>query len=385
MGWSWSLGRLAGIEIRIHATFLLLLLWVAWSRWAAEGSLAAGLWGVAFVVLVFGVVVLHELGHALTARRFGIKTPDITLLPIGGVARLERMPEDPRQELLVALAGPAVNVVLAGALALLLLLAGKDIAPADPVQPQLSFAAQLLWVNLVLAVFNMIPAFPMDGGRALRAILALRMPPMRATEVAATLGQGIALVLGFAGLFGNPVLLFIALFVWVGAAAEAKLVRMKSVMEGVPVDAVMIDELRVLRPGDALAVAVDHVLHEFQTDFPVVEDDGVVGVLTRTGMVAALAEHGPGGLVEDAMQTDFAVAHSHEMLEGAFERLSQSPCPAMPVIDDGVLVGMLTTDGIGELVSIRTALDLAARRLHPSVRRGNTQRPREYRALRPSA
>jgi Zn-dependent protease len=225
MGWSWRIGRIAGIDIHVHYTFLLLLAWVGVQHYAAHGDLGETMSGLAFIVTLFGIVVLHELGHALTARRFGIRTRNIILLPIGGVAQLERMPEEPRQELLVALAGPAVNMVLAAGLYVILAL-GQGLSPVgDSLRIGGRFLEQLFWVNVSLAFFNLIPAFPMDGGRVLRALLALRMDRVRATAVAARIGQGIALLLVFLGFFYNPMLILIGLFVWFGAAEESSMVQ----------------------------------------------------------------------------------------------------------------------------------------------------------------
>jgi Zn-dependent protease len=358
MKWSWRLGRILGIDVYIHATFVILLGWIGLGEYLRSRSFAAAAAGVGFMLAVFGSVVLHELGHALTARRFGVRTRDITLLPIGGVARLERMPEEPWQELLIALAGPLVNVLIAMAIfALLVLGAGptlvQDLDPAGP-SP---FLAKLLRVNLTLAIFNLIPAFPMDGGRALRALLALRTDYVRATQMAARLGQGIALVLGILGLFTNPVLVFVALFVWIGAAAEAAGVQARAALEGVPVRAAMIRDFRTLSPGDTLGDAVEQLLAGSQIDFPVVDGAGeLVGVLTRNLLLRHLADRGPGTFVGEAMERRFLVADPRDMLGQALERLQTCDCHSLPVVRDGRLVGIVTMENIGELLMIEEAL-----------------------------
>jgi Zn-dependent protease len=230
MRWSWRIGRLAGIAIYVHVTFLLILAWIAFQEYAYGARAIAG--AMLYIFALFAIVVLHELGHALMARRFGVLTRDIILLPIGGVARLERMPRNPRQELLVALAGPAVNVALAIALFVVLRLTGQvpagDLYDFDPLISVRAFLYQLVFVNIVLALFNLLPAFPMDGGRVLRALLAMRMSSYaRATGIAARVGRVFALLLGAAGLYGfrNPFWVLIALFVWMGAGNEAAAVR----------------------------------------------------------------------------------------------------------------------------------------------------------------
>src|SRR6267142_95338 len=245
MKWSIKLARIAGIELKIHITFLIFLAWIALTYYRAGGG-AFAIHGTIFVVLLFLCVVLHELGHALTARSFGIRTPDITLLPIGGIARLERIPEEPKQELLIAIAGPLVNVAIAAVLIFFLNAQGTFSDLEDLNTPRVAMLAKLASVNIFLVVFNLIPAFPMDGGRILRALLAMKMNYARATQIAATIGQGLAFCFGFIGLFGNPMLLFIALFVYLGAAQEAALAQLKDVSASLPVAEAMVTDIRAL-------------------------------------------------------------------------------------------------------------------------------------------
>jgi Zn-dependent protease/CBS domain-containing protein len=360
MRWSWKVGRIAGIDLRVHATFLILLAWSALSSYQATGTAAGAARGVLFILALFLSVVLHELGHALAARRFGVPTRDITLLPIGGVARLAYIPREPSQELRVALAGPAVTLaiilVLYGALRLL----GLPLVPAsDVLTSRGDVLSQLMWANVSLFLFNLLPAFPMDGGRVLRAALALRMDYVRATEVAARVGKAFALLFGIVGLLYNPVLVLIALFVWMGAAGEAAEAQQRASLEGVPVERVMIRDVRTLAPRDSLAVALDHVLAGFQQDFPVVDgaDGGrVVGVLTRAKLLEALAKHGRDAPVAEVMETTFRTAEPLEPVEHALARLRECQCHTLPVVSDRRLHGLLTLDNVGEFVMIETAL-----------------------------
>jgi len=355
-GWSWKLGRVAGIDVYMHGTFLILLAWVGLSHYLERHRLADAGAGIVFILALFAIVVLHELGHALTARHYGIRTRDITLLPIGGVARLERMPDDPKQELLVALAGPAVNVVLAVVLFGVVTPAAALAAWQDVQWVGGDFLSKLMWVNVSLALFNLIPAFPMDGGRVLRAFLAMRMEYVRATHIAAQIGQGLALVFGLVGLFSNPFLVFIALFVWMGAAAEASTTLMRSALSGIPVSRVMIPRFETLAPTDTLQRAVGHVLAGFQHDFPVIEAGQVVGVLTRGDLMNGLTQKGPEAPVAAAMNPRFETAAPSDMLEGAVQRLQASGCPALPVLRGRELVGVLTMENVGEFLMIRSAL-----------------------------
>jgi Zn-dependent protease/predicted transcriptional regulator len=358
MHWSWKIGKLAGIDVYMHATFLLLVGFILVANWVQGHNLARTLYAVVFVLVIFGCVVLHELGHALTARRYGIRTRDIVLLPIGGVARLERMPEEPSQELLVALAGPAVNVLIA--LGLFGLLASLGRFPTLRQAETISwtghdFLTSLMAVNVWLVLFNLIPAFPMDGGRVLRALLAKRMDYVDATQAAAHIGQGIAFVFGFLGLFFDPFLLFIALFVWMGASGEAGMVQMRTSLGGIPVQRVMLTEYRTLQPDDTLEHAVEHVLSGFQQDFPVVFGSHVLGLLTREDLMRAIAQKGTSKHVRDAMRRDFEAVDSHDMLEQAVQVLRRCGCRSLPVVHNGELVGMLTMENVGEFMMIQSA------------------------------
>jgi Zn-dependent protease/CBS domain-containing protein len=385
MNWSWRIGRIAGIDVYMHFTFLLLLGWVVLTHYFANGNIAEAMSSLVFVLGLFGIVVLHELGHALAARHYGIRTRDITLLPIGGVARLERMPRDPRQELVVALAGPAVNVVLASGIYLGLML-GQGLSPMnDAVRVGGGLLDQFFWVNVSLAVFNLLPAFPMDGGRVLRALLAMRMDYVKATQVAASVGQAMALGFGFLGLFFNPFLIFIALFVWLGAAAEASMVQMRSALDGIPVVRAMITDFRTLRPEDPLARAVEYVVAGLQQDFPVVEDGRLVGVLTRNDLTAALGRFGTDVRVGDVMQREFVTTDPREMLQSAIARLEDCNCHTLPVVQDGRLLGLVTAENLAEVLMIQEALRESRARRSGSARAAGRESARPMSArLRPS-
>jgi Zn-dependent protease/predicted transcriptional regulator len=344
---------LFGIELRVHATFLVLLAWVALSHLMHGHDARMAVSGVAYVVAVFAIVVLHELGHALTARHFGIATRDITLLPIGGVARLERMPTEPSQELLVALAGPAVNVALAALLFGVLAVVGiaSDVTQAAVVGGP--FLAKLMWTNLGLAVFNLLPAFPMDGGRVLRALVGLSTEHVRATDIAARVGQAMALVFGLVGLFSNPFLVFIALFVWVGAQEEARMAHVHASLTGVPVSRAIITNVVVVAPKDAVADVVQHMLAGFQDDIPVVERGALVGILGRAEVLKAAMEGAPGVPVSSVMASSVPTVGENESLDTALERLQESGRRSIPVVRDGLLVGMLPVENVAYVLQLR--------------------------------
>jgi Zn-dependent protease/CBS domain-containing protein len=361
MKWQWKIGRFAGIDVYVHATFLLLIGWIGYSHWLESRQWSEVLRGIGFILALFACVVLHEYGHALTARKYNIRTRDITLYPIGGVARLERMPDRPIEELWVALAGPAVNLLIAAALYAYLVLTGGLASLSSLTIVAGDFLVRLMVVNFYLVVFNLIPAFPMDGGRVLRALLALRLDYLRATQIAAGVGQGLAFLFGFLGLFTNPFLLFIALFVWIGASQEANMVQMKETLGGIPVSRAMITKFESLAPEETLARAVQLILAGPQQDFPVLARDGhVLGVLTRENLISGLSkEGGQQAAVESAMSRGLPEVDSHEMMESALMRLQEAGAKTLPVVHGGRLVGLITAENISELVMIRSALGSA--------------------------
>ncbi|GAB4420678.1 MAG: site-2 protease family protein [Anaerolineales bacterium] len=359
MKWQWKLARIARIDVYMHATFLLLIGWVAFSHWTEQGTLQAVLSGVLFILLLFGFVVMHEYGHALTARKFGIKTRDITLYPVGGVARLERMPEKPLEELWVALAGPAVNVAIAIVLFGYLVLTNTLEPLGNLTVSTGSFIERLMVVNLWLVGFNLLPAFPMDGGRVLRALLGLKLEYVQATQIAASVGQAFAFLFGFIGLFSNPFLVFIAFFVWMGASQEASMVQMRYSLSGIPVTRAMLTDFDVLTPQDDLSRVVGLILAGSQHDFPVIQDNRVVGILDRDTFIAALSESGQHTPVVQVMRRDFAEIDSHDMVEAALTRLQENGSKTLPVMHNGQLVGLITPENITEYLMIRSALRTA--------------------------
>jgi stage IV sporulation protein FB len=372
MRWSFNIGSIAGTAIRIHITFLLFLVWIFLASYSSGGAEAA--WsGLAFMVLLFACVLAHEFGHILTARAFGVQTPDVTLLPIGGVARLERIPEKPTEEFLIAIAGPMVNVVIA---ILLVIFAGANMNAeqlAAVENSKIALVDRLAVVNLFLALFNMIPAFPMDGGRVLRALLAIRLGHVRATEIAATIGQAFAFVLGFAGLFYNPVLIFIAIFVYLAAASEAHLVVLRAMSKDVPVSAAMMTQFAKLTPEAHIDEAVETLLRTSQSEFPVVDSsERPVGLLGRGNLIGALKALGPDARVEQAMTPGIPTVGHSRCLDEAFRILQEKFTPAVGVVDaNGRLIGLVTSETIGEMLMVNDALPRGSR-VGPWSRPANT-------------
>jgi len=362
MRWSFRVATVAGTEVRIHLTFLMLIAWVGLSFFLRDGAVAA-LYGVGFFLALFFCVLLHEFGHVLAARRFGIATPDITLLPIGGIARLARMPRKPSQELIVALAGPAVNVVIAGLLYLIVQAPAQATQAAHELMQFKSFGDllfSLMVINIWLVVFNMIPAFPMDGGRVLRAILAMALPYGRATVTASIIGQVIAGAGAVLALMvWNPLLFLIAIFIFLAARAESSAVTTQEALHDLPLERAMITNFRSLEIHSTLRDAVDALLAGSQHDFPVLDGGRqLVGILTRSGLIAALASHGPHHPVSEVMLRDAPSVPLQTTLRDAFQLLQQSPSEVLPVLGLGDEVhGLLSSENISELLMVRSAVN----------------------------
>ncbi len=354
MSWSLTIGRFGATTLRVHITFFLLLAWIGVSAWLKGGPPAA-LNSVLFIALLFGCVVLHEFGHILMARRFGIETPDVILLPIGGVAQMPRMPDKPAQELAVAIAGPMVNVVIAFVLFLLL----GAIHPENLAQiedPRVSLLARLAAANLFLVVFNMIPAFPMDGGRVLRALLTMKLGKARATQLAASIGKALAFALGFLGLFGNPLLIFIAIFVYMAAAGEAQMTAFNETARGLCVVDAMETRFNAIPIEATLGAAVETLLATAQHEFPVVDGFGKpVGLLVRDDILSALKDHGREAAITTFMRAPVETVRSVTPLEAVLDRLLAPQATALAVTDpDGVLLGLLTRQNLAEIMAIKS-------------------------------
>jgi Zn-dependent protease len=374
MPWSFRVGTIRGIPVDIHATFLLLLGWLAVAPLIGGESLATALRGVALIVAVFATVVLHELAHATVARRFGVGTRRILLLPIGGIASLEGMPKRPREELLVAIAGPLVNIAIALALALMLAIA-ETMGPAGVRVATSPFLTSFLWINVSIAALNLLPAFPMDGGRVLRALLTMRVGRDRATAVAASIGRGVAVIFAIVGLFVQPMLILIGLFVWLAARAEETMEHTRWVLRDVPVHRAMISRIDVLPPYATVKEAADLALGGFQQDFPVADASGrLVGLVTRSEMMRALAKGGLALPVSEVMQHDPAVALPNEMLETALERMEKLGTGLMVVTYDGAPVGLVTAESAAELVLRHDALSAMPPSFSPRSARADQPR-----------
>jgi Zn-dependent protease/CBS domain-containing protein len=353
MRWSITLGSFKGTAVRVHVTLLLFLAWIGMAAFQRGGAEAAGQ-SVLFIALIFLCVVLHEFGHILTARQFGIRSSEVTLLPIGGVANMEAMPQKPYQELLIALAGPAVNIAIAGALLAVSGAFNLDDA-AHISDPSISIVERLAATNVFLAMFNMIPAFPMDGGRVLRAALAMWLGQGAATRIAAQIGQGFALLLGFLGLFGHPMLIFIAVFVYMAAAGEAQMTTLAEAARGLPAVDAMETRIAAISRGASVNDAIETLLATSQDDFPVLDGLGrLEGILSRAEIVEALRTCDPSEPVAPFARRDVKTIRAGETVDAALPDLNAGD-PVGVVEADGRFLGLLTRQSLAEIMMIRNA------------------------------
>jgi Zn-dependent protease/CBS domain-containing protein len=360
MSWSFRIARIMGTDVKVHVTFLLLLAFQAFNGFGTGGQTGA-LFEVALTLSIFTCVLLHEFGHILMARRFGIRTPDVILLPIGGLARLERLPEKPRQEFWIALAGPAVTLAIALGLFAWLSLTGPLPWPLEDANGARQFLMLLTVINGFLLGFNLIPAYPMDGGRVLRAVLASRMGMVEATRLAARIGRTIAMAGGAWALFGpqpQPMLVLIAIFIFFAAGQEASLVETRAAGRGIIVDQMMITRFVTIPVYGTLRQAVDLLLEGEQSEFPVVDNAGALeGLLTRDLLIRSLTDHGPDAPVSQAMARTVPKLPLGLGFDEALGRLRASGLPALPVVDaTGRLAGLLTLDNITDLIMVRQAV-----------------------------
>ncbi|NQT18718.1 MAG: site-2 protease family protein [Planctomycetes bacterium] len=359
MSWSLKIGKIFGIDFRIHVTFLLLL-FLVFASGLSEKGLPEALRAVLFICAVFACVLIHELGHSLIARRFGTQAKSITLLPIGGIATVEEMPEKPSQEIAMSVIGPLINLAIAGVLFLAVGpwagFGAPDLYPSS----WRAFFAGLISVNVLLAIFNMIPAFPMDGGRVLRGILALRMDYVRATSIAVSVGQALSMLFIFFGILHNWWLAIIGFFLYIGAGSEKQQVLLRSALRRVPAREAMVTDFRVVRPDEPLARALEHAHHGCQEDFPVIGDAGIEGVLTRDRILAAIHEKGVNVPVSEVMDRNFASFDPQTTLDKVYRQLLSENKSAGAVLEDGALKGMLCLETISRYLMYQSALEKSA-------------------------
>ncbi|WP_178988322.1 site-2 protease family protein [Winogradskyella schleiferi] len=354
-----NLGSISGIKIKIHWTFFLLIAWIVFYELKHGGNTKSILFNIAFVFAVFLCVVLHELGHALTAKRFGVKTEKITLLPIGGMASFNKIPESPKQELYIVIAGPLVNVAIA--ILLYFSIPFKDLfnqnfTDAYDVFASLSFQNFLFFlliVNVGLALFNMIPAFPMDGGRLLRALLALKMDRSKATQIAASFGQFIAVVFLLIGLLYKPLLILIALFIFLGAYGENHMVQQLTLLKGHTVEEAMLLDITTFRPKDSIDCVVNKIISGTEINFTVVEDGIVKGILIHK---AIIENSNKNVLVEDIMDTTFKTVQNTDDLKSIYHLIYNEKQVIVPVINENRLIGAIDAINLNEYILLQSKL-----------------------------
>jgi Zn-dependent protease/predicted transcriptional regulator len=345
--WSIPAGRLFGVDLRIHLTFVFLLAFV-WLTQSVTMGTAGAMRGLGLVAIVFGCVVLHELGHAVVARRNGVAVRSIILLPIGGVTLMEDMGQhnaDPARDIRISVAGPVVNLIIAAVSgAFILAFLPQVNLWAQPFVHANNLPRSLFWGNVFLGAFNLLPAYPMDGGRILRALLAERMDYVRATRRAVAVGQGFAMLMIFLGVW-NTWLMLIGFFLFVGAQLEDRSVVFQSVLESVRMEDVMLTGFSTLSPADTLEDALQKAVHTLQDDFPVVRGSDMIGVISKQRIVQALRVGG-NGYVQSAMVRAFEIAQRSDSLASAFRKLGGRGLSMIPVVDQQRLIGIVTMQNL---------------------------------------
>lgn len=351
------LGKYKNVKVFIHWTFSLLLLWIIISNLRQGIPGIDILWTIIFVLALFCCVVLHEFGHALAAQKYGIQTKDIVLYPIGGIARLEKLPEDPKQELWVAIAGPLVNVGIFLILSAVLSFTGFNIESLEEIKINpTTIILYLASANLILAVFNLIPAFPMDGGRILRAFLAIRLPRAQATQIAGGIGQFLAIFFIFFGLFNNPILVLIGIFIFLGAAAEVSHTQQESFLKGFKVNDAIMMKFQILAFDAPLSKAVDKLLNSQATHFVVVKDDVAVGTLSRNEIIRGLKEGDENIAVEKVADFNPLKFETEENLDDVWKKMMSENRKVAFVIENGHFLGILDQENISEFIMVKSAL-----------------------------
>ena len=354
-GWSIRLGSVGETEVRVHLTMLLLLAWYAYAGWRAEGT-AGAIDEIVLIVLLFVSILLHEFGHIFAARHYGIGTPDVLLTPIGGLARIARVPDTPRQELVIALAGPLVTLLIAAGLMLVFVVGGHRAVSVPDGVLDLPLWSALLYANVFLLLFNLIPAFPMDGGRVLRALLATRLGMVRGTRIAARVGQGFAIVLAILGLTYNPMLMLIAGFVFLGAQAEYEAVQTRDVAGHLTAQRIVATDVRVLNDTATLDTAIRLLTTSDQRAFPVTDAQGrLVGLLTRDDLLHGVAAAGMQGSVMSAVSPSVRAGALtvDTSFDEAMQQLMMSKREALPVVDaSGHFVGLVTRDNVTDVLLV---------------------------------
>ena len=347
MKWSFQIGKVFGIPIRVHITFFLLLIFIGFYGSRLEGA-RSGAFGILSVILVFLCVVIHELSHSLVAQRYGVKVKDIVLLPIGGVSEMEEIPQKPKEEISVALAGPVISI----ALALIFYLAFVFFTPGMGHLKISIFQGNLLlnlfFINLILALFNLLPAFPMDGGRVLRGLLGLKMDLLKATRIAVGIGELFAIFLFFFGLFFNPWLALIAIFIYLGAEGEKKATELKVAIADVPVKVAMLTEVEAITPDVTLGTVLEKICHGLQQDFPIIEGNKVLGILSREKIFSALHNHSKDTRVREIMSQEFLSTSEDTPLSEAFKKMNSEKISVLPVLQGGILKGLISLEQIGK-------------------------------------